>query len=78
MLPVSKSNFYRISSLYKLIFAHISFVSLHVQTKDEDFVIMFINVISNLTEHQKIVVKKLGFGSLLKLSCLTIVNEIFH
>jgi hypothetical protein len=39
---------------------------------------MFINVISNLTEHQKTIVKKLGFGSLLKLSCLTNVNEIFH
>uniref|UniRef100_A0A453C6J0 Uncharacterized protein n=1 Tax=Aegilops tauschii subsp. strangulata TaxID=200361 RepID=A0A453C6J0_AEGTS len=39
---------------------------------------MFLVFLSNLTDDQKMIVRKLGFGSILQISCNSNVDDLFH
>jgi hypothetical protein len=47
------------------------------QIKNADYTLLFIEVLSTLSDKQKTIVRKLGFGSLLDFSCSSNINNIF-
>jgi hypothetical protein len=49
-----------------------------MQSKKQDYIYMFIKVLSELTEDQKRIIRKLGFGSILNFTCLSNINDIFQ
>lgn len=49
-----------------------------LKSKTGDYNMLFLQVLSCLTDDQKKIVKKLGFGSILQFSCSSNINDIFE